>query len=153
MKKVFFIFSLIFLTLTFSAFAQGQKKALPFDKILEIDAKHNLNVAWQYFKLRKAYKATLLRVEETMVAHPKFSKMDEILYLSGMSSYYLSIGKGNQKINYAALSKEDKERFAPKRLREDALAILSKFVEDYPKSKYKKKATKVLKKLQKKDSP
>ncbi len=62
--------------------------------MLEADALHNLDVAWQYFKLKKAYVAVLLRAEETMAAHPTFTKMDEILYLSGMSSYYLATGKG-----------------------------------------------------------
>ena len=82
-----------------------------------------------------------------MAAHPSFSKMDEVLYLFGTSSYYLSIGKGKQKINLAVLTDEQKERYAPKRLREDALAILSKLTEDFPDSKYTKKAAKTLKKL------
>jgi len=147
MKKVFLIFCLVFLVFSFSAFAQKKKENLQIEKILEIDAKHNLDVAWHYFKIRKAYKAVLLRAEETIAAHPTFSKMDEILYLTGMSSYYLSIGKGKQKLNYATLSKDEKKRFASKRLHEDAVAVLSMLVEKYPNSKYKKKAKKTLKKI------
>ncbi len=152
MKKVILLSFFILLAFSFSAFAQKDKKPiLSIDKILELDAKHNLDVAWQYFKLRKAYKASLLRAEEIMAAHPTFSKKDEVLYLSGMSSYYLSIGKGKQKLNLSMLSKNDKIRFAPKRLREDAVALLSKFIEEHPKSKYIKKAQKALKKLKPKE--
>lgn len=146
-KKLFYLSGLVFVAFVFSVSAQDKRRTSPIDKILELDAKHNLDVAWQYFKLRKAYKAALSRAEETIAAHPDFSKMDEILYISGMSSYYLSIGKGKQKLNYALLSGDEKKRFAPKRLREDATALLSKLVDEYPKSKYKKKAKKILKKL------
>lgn len=129
-----------------SAFAQRNiEPQVERDPILEADAKHNLEVAWQYFKLKKAYKAVLMRTEETIAAHPLYSKMDEILYLSGMSSYYLSQNKGKQKIDFS--SEEEKERFAPEKLREDALAYLSQLVEQYPQSKYKDDAEKILKEL------
>jgi outer membrane protein assembly factor BamD (BamD/ComL family) len=123
------------------------KERLPLDQILEADANHNLDVAWQYFKLKKAYKAVILRTEETMAAHPTFSKMDEILYLSGMSSFYLSEGRGKQKINLERLPEEDRERYSPERLRSDAIALLSTLVEEHPESKYRDKAEKTLKKL------
>lgn len=136
-----------FLVLTVSAgsvFAQKNiEPQIERDPILEADAKHNLEVAWQYFKLKKAYKAVLDRSEETIAAHPAFSKMDEILYLSGMSSFYLSENKGKQKID---LKKEkDPERFAPERLRENAEAYLAMLVEKYPDSKYKDEAEATLK--------
>lgn len=115
------------------------------DPILEADAKHNLEVAWQYFKLKKAYKAVLLRTEETIAAHPLFSKIDEILYLSGVSSYYLSQNKGKQKVDLSL--EEEKERYEPKKLREDAVAYLSQLIEQYPQSKYKDDAEKVLKEM------
>lgn len=115
------------------------------DPILEADAKHNLEVAWQYFKLKKAYKAVLARCEETIAAHPLYSKMDEVLYLSGMSSFYLSNNKGKQKIDFKI--EEEKERFAPEKLREDAVAYLSQLVEQHPQSKYKDDAEKTLKEL------
>lgn len=117
------------------------------DPILEADAKHNLEVAWQYFKLKKAYKAVLDRCEETIAAHPEFSKMDEVLYLSGMSSYYLSENKGSQKVNLK--TEKDRERFAPEKLREDAEAYLGMLVEKYPDSKYRNTAEETLKILKK----
>jgi len=152
MKKAILFFSFIFLIFSVTAFAQNKdEKQLPIDTLLEEDAKHNLTVAWQYFKLKKAYKAVLGRMEETIAAHPTFSKMDEVLYLSGMSSYYLVRGKGKQKLNYARLNKEDKERYAPKKLRENAEAYLGELVENHPDSKYIKKAKKTLKKLKLKE--
>ena len=129
-----------------SVFAQRNiEPQVERDPVLEADAKHNLNVAWQYFRLKKAYKAVLLRTEETIAAHPLYSKMDEILYLSGMSSFYLSENKGKQKLDIT--SEEDKERFAPEKLREDAVAYLSQLVQEYPQSKYKNDAEKALKQL------
>lgn len=146
MKKAILIFSFIFLALAPSSYAQTQDEPnAVIDTVLETDAKHNLNVAWQYFKLKKAYKAVLLRAEETIAAHPQFSKIDEILYLAGMSSFYLSDNKGKQKINLEL--ENDKEKYAPKKLREDAKAYLSMLVENHPQSKYKDDAEKILKKL------
>ena len=148
MKKAFLFFSLLASVFAFSTSAVAQRNIEPKverDPILEADAKHNLEVAWQYFKLKKAYKAVLMRTEETIAAHPLFSKMDEILYLSGMSSYYLSNNKGKQKIDFK--SEEEKTRFAPEKLREDAAAYLSQLVEQHPQSKYKDDAEKILKQL------
>ena len=85
------------------------------------------------------------RCEETIAANPEFSKMDEVLYLSGMSSYYLSRNKGKQKINLKA--EKDKDRFTPETLRENAQAYLATLVEKYPDSKYKDDAEKTLKGL------
>jgi outer membrane protein assembly factor BamD (BamD/ComL family) len=145
MKKVIFIFSFIFLTFASTGYAQKQiEPQVQRDPILEADAKHNLEVAAQYFKLKKAYKAVLMRFEETFAAYPEFSKMDEFLYYAGMSSYYLSENKGKQKI----VSEEEKKKFAPEKLREDAVAYLSMLVEKYPQSAFKDEAEKTLKELQ-----
>ncbi|HSK70974.1 MAG TPA: outer membrane protein assembly factor BamD [Pyrinomonadaceae bacterium] len=146
MKKAVLIFSFIFLTFTSSAFAQRDTEpTIERDPILEADAKHNLEVAWQYFRLKKAYKAVLMRAEETIAAHPEFSKIDEIIYLAGMSSFYLSENKGKQKINLE--QENDKEKFAPVKLREDAVAYFSQLIENHPQSKYKDEAEQALKKL------
>jgi len=127
-----------------AAFAQKQiKPQIQRDPILELDAKHNLEVAQQYFKTKKAYKAVLMRFEETFAAYPEFSKMDEFLYLAGMSSFYLSENKGKQKI----VTEEEKKKFAPAKLREDATAYLAQLVEKYPQSTYKTEAEKILKLL------
>ena len=120
--------------------------AIDKDPILEQDAKHNLDVAWQAFRLKKAYKGVIMRFEETYAAYPMFSKIEEFLYLAGMSSYYLSKNEGKQKVNLK-LDKE-KEKFAPEKLREDAAAYLSLMLEKNPQSQYKDEAEKVLMELQ-----
>jgi outer membrane protein assembly factor BamD (BamD/ComL family) len=115
------------------------------DPVMEQDAKHNLEVAWQYFKLKKAYKAVLDRYEETAAAYPEFSKIDEFLYLAGMSSYYLAENKGKQKIDLK--TERDPEKFTPEKLREDAKTYLKTMLEKNPQSKFKEDAEKVLKEL------
>jgi len=150
MKKKFLV--LAFIILGFSAFANqafAQKQIeqqIQRDPVLEADATHNLEVAQFSFKTRKAYKAVLMRFEETFAAYPEFSKMDEFLYLAGMSSFYLSENKGKQKIDQK--SDEDKTKFAPEKLREDATAYLSQLVKDYPQSQFKTDAEKTLKTLE-----
>ena len=120
--------------------------AIERDPVLEKDAKHNLDVAWQAFKpLKRAYKQVLFRFEETYAAYPDFSKMDEFLYLAGMSSYYLSKNEGRQKVDLK-LPKE-KDKFAPQKLREDAEAYLAKMLELNPASPYKDEAQKTLSEL------
>ena len=149
MKKALLIFSFILLAFTFVTFAQKQiEPQIQRDPILEADAKHNLDVASQYFKLKKAYKGVLMRFEETFAAYPEFSKMDEFLYYAGMSSYYLSENKGKQKIDMAKLTDDDKKKYAPEKLREDAKAYLSAIVEKYPSSQYIGEAEKTLKELE-----
>ncbi len=150
MKKIFLIFSFIFLTFASSAFAQKQiEPQIQRDPILEADATHNLEVAQSVFQNEKAYKAVLMRFEETFAAYPEFSKMDEFLYLAGMSSFYLSENKGKQKID--AKSETDKEKFAPEKMREDATAYLSQLVKDYPQSQFKSDAEKTLKRSKRKN--
>lgn len=130
----------------FSGSAAAQRnieQKVDVDSAMEQDAKHNLEVAWQYFKLKKAYIAVLDRYEETVATYPEFSKIDEFLYLAGMSSYYLAVNKGKQKIEFAA--EKDKEKYTPEKLREDAVAYLSLMLEKNPDSKYKNDAEKVLK--------
>ena len=130
-----------------AAFAQKQiEPQIQRDPILEADASHNLEVANQYFKTKKAYKAVLMRFEETFAAYPEFSKMDEFLYLAGMSSFYLSENKGKQKID--TKSEDEKKKFAPEKLREDAAAYLVQIVEKYPQSAFKVEAEKTLKTLE-----
>lgn len=149
MKKAFLFLSLFVSFFAFSAntFAQKQiEQQVQRDPILEADARHNLDVAQQYFKLKKAYKAVILRFEETFAAYPEFSKMDEFLYYAGMSSFYLSENKGKQKIDKTS-SAEEKTKFAPEKLREDAIAYLSQITEKYPQSVYKEEAEKTLKQI------
>lgn len=145
MKTKSLLFAVIILgTLTLGTFAQRNvTPAIDRDPLMEADAKHNLDVAWQAFgPARKAYKQVLLRFEETFAAYPEFSKIDEFLYLAGMSSYYLSENKGKQKIDYK--SEKEKVKFAPAKLREDAVMYFGMLVEKYPQSKYKADAETIL---------
>lgn len=120
-------------------------QAIDRDPLLEIDAKHNLDVARQAFELKKAYKGVLLRFEETYAAYPDFSKIDEFLYYAGMSSYYLSENKGKQKIDMK--TEKEKEKYAPAKLKEDAIGYLSTIIDKYPQSKFMNDAAKTLKVL------
>ena len=154
MKKAFLIFGLFISLFAFSAggaYAQAVPPApedLPVDPLLEADAKANLEVAQTYFRTRKAYKAVLMRFEETDASYPSFSRMDEFLYMAGMSSYYLSQNKGKQKINAPGATEDEKKKYAPEKLREDATMYLTLIVEKYPNSKYKDDAEKTLKEIE-----
>ena len=149
MKKTFLFLSFVACLFVFSPDAFGQKQIeqkIVRDPVLEADSMHNLEVARQAFRLRKAYKGVLMRCEEIIAANPAFSKMDEVLYLSGMSSYYLSEGKGKQKIN--PNFQQEKEKYAPEKLREDAATYLKQLVETYPQSEFRAEAEKTLKLLE-----
>jgi outer membrane protein assembly factor BamD (BamD/ComL family) len=137
----------MFTVLVFQAPSFAQKNVQPaYDPLLEKDAKHNLDVAWQAFgPAKKAYKQVLLRFEETFAAYPDFSGMDEFLYLAGMSSYYLSKNVGKQKVNLK--SEREKDKYAPERLREDAVAYLAMLVEKYPDTPRRGEAQKILDEL------
>lgn len=152
MKKAFIVLSFIFLAFTATAFAQKPTEPqIQRDPVLEADAKHNLEVAWQYYKLKKAYKAVLMRFEETFAAHPDFSKMDEFLFMAAMSSVYLADGKGKQQL--VLKDDEEKKRYSSERLREDAVAYFNIIKDKYPKSKYIGETEKQLKLLQPKSNP
>lgn len=148
MKRAFLLFSFFIFTFACSSVIRAQEVPTPptlQDSIFEEDAQHNLTVALQYFRLKKAYKGVLMRFEETFAAYPQFSKMDEFIYIAGMSSYYLSENKGKQKIDFT--DDEEKVKFAPERLKESAVAYFGMIVEQYPESKFRKDAEKMLKKL------
>ena len=144
-KLRLFVFA-IFTVCVFSFSVSAQRnvtRAVDRDPLMEIDAKHNLDVAWQAFTpAKQAYKQVLSRFEETFAAYPDFSKIDEFLYLAGMSSYYLSENKGKQKVDLK--SEKEKVKFAPEKLREDAGLYLGMLVDKYPQSKYKTQAESAL---------
>lgn len=146
-KKTTILLILVAGLLFLTGHASAQRNINPvLDPLLEQDAKHNLDVARLAFRLKKAYKGVLLRFEETYAAYPEFTGMEEFLYLAGMSSYYLSENKGKQKVNLK--SEKEKEKFAPAKLREDAVAYLSLMLQKNPESPYKEDAEKTLKLLQ-----
>ena len=90
-------------------------------------AKHELEVARHYFKNKKAYYAAFKRCEELAAGYPEFYKIDEVLYIAGMSSLYLSEGKGKQKP--VALTPEKKEEFSPERMVSDYMNAYEKALE------------------------
>lgn len=142
MKK-FYLVSLVALALLVivpaAAQAQGAAKQGPQvvrDEDMEKESLHNLEVARQYFTLRKAYKASLNRCEEIIAGNPTFSKIDEVLLLAGQSSLRLSENKGKQSV-----------KTATDKLREDARDYLSMLVNNYPDSRFKDEALAELKVL------
>ncbi|MBX3296651.1 MAG: outer membrane protein assembly factor BamD [Acidobacteria bacterium] len=146
MRLIAFAFTAILLTVVAASAQRNVTPAIERDPLLEADALHNLDVAWQAFgPARKAYKQVLGRFEETYAAYPEFSKIDEFLYLAGMSSYYLSKNEGKQKVNLNL--EREREKYDPQRLRENAVAYLSMMLERNPESKYRETAEKVLKEL------
>lgn len=149
MKKSLLIFTFAILCVLVgncSVLGQGRtvEPKVQRDPILEQDAMKNLEVARQYFVTKKAYKAVVLRLDEVIAAYPEFSRMDEVLYLFGVSNFYLSQGRGKQKIDLTKLSPADKERFATERLKEDAVANLNLLIEKFPNSEFTEKAKKAL---------
>src|SRR5437870_1915136 len=151
MKK-FWLISICGLALVLAApYARSQgnaKKGPPtsLDSDLEKDSKHNLEVARQYFKLKKAYVAVLLRCEEVLAGNPNFSKIDEILFMAGESSWHLAAGEGKQKPSLYPGGTE-KQGPSPQQFREKAREYLSELVNDHPDSPFRKLAEEDLKEL------
>jgi len=118
--------------------AQGAKQGpdVMRDPDVEKESLHNLDVARQYFKLKKAYKASLDRCEEIIAGNPTFSKIDEVLFIAGESNLRLADEKGKQKV-----------KTEPDKLREAARDYLSQLVNDYPQSKFRSQALDDLKPL------
>jgi len=125
--------------------AQGgvkQGPAVTRDSDMEKDGLHNLEVARQYFKLRKAYVAALQRCEEVIAGNPEFSKIDEVLFLAGESSLNLAEAKGKQKPDQYLGGHLTAEEF-----RDKAREYLSQLVNDHPESKFRDDALADLKSL------
>ena len=125
--------------------AAGPDPSVVRDVESEQAAKHELEVARHYFKNKKAYYAAFKRCEELAAGYPEFYKLDEVLYIAGMSSLYLSEGKGKQKP--PASTPEKKEEFSPENLRATARDYLTRLVNDFPKSGYRKDAQEALARL------
>ena len=149
MKRIFItaIFSLaLIFSVTVSAMAQKQiEPKVTRDPLMEKDATGNLGVANYYFKQKKAYLASLKRCEEIIAGNPDFSRIDEVLYVAGMSSLYLAEGKGKQKP--LMKTDEDRAKYASAKLKEDAVAYLNQLVENHPQSPFFADAEKTLKEL------
>jgi outer membrane protein assembly factor BamD (BamD/ComL family) len=118
--------------------AKGPDPTMVRDQALEKEAAHNLEVARHYFKLRKAYRASLDRCEETIAGYPAFSHFDEVLYIAGMSSYYLSVGQGKQRPTGSQ---------TPEKMRDNARIYLTQLANDFPESAFRAEALQTLEPL------
>jgi len=145
------IFVVVFASAPAIARAQGAAKQGPEvmrDSDLEKDSLHNLEVAWQYFKLKKAYVAALQRCEEIIAGNPTFSKIDKALFIAGESNLYLSAGKGKQKASlYVRHEGNEKRTLTPEQFRSEARDYLSQLVNEYPDSQFRAEALEDLKSL------
>lgn len=143
MKKLFMLSLLVLAVVCVapSIRAQGTAKRGPDastvrDPEIEKDSLHNLEVARQYFKLKKAYVAALARCEEIIAGNPNFSKLAEVLYIAGSSSLRLSQKLGKQA-----------SKTPPDKLREDAREYLSRLTKEFPESEFREQAEKDLQTL------
>ena len=127
-------------------YAQGGVKSGPDpstirDPDLEKDSLHNLEVARNYFKLKKAYVAALKRCEEIIAGNPNFAKIEEVLLMAGQSSLWLSQNKGKQSPNlYVSFDSGEKRTLTSEQFREMGRDYLSKLVNDYPNGPFTKQA-------------
>ena len=122
--------------------AKGPDETVVRDLEAEKSARHELEVARTYFKNRKAYFSSLKRADELVAGYPEFSRIDEALYMAGMSAVYLVEGKGKQKL--ATLPPNTVKEYTPEALRELARMHLSRLVKDHPQSEYRKEAERAL---------
>jgi Outer membrane lipoprotein len=128
-----------------SAYAQGVRTgpdpATIRDPDLERDSHHNLEVAKNYFRLKKAYVAALKRCEEIIAGNPNFSKIEEVLLMAGQSSLWLSQNKGKQDPNlYVTFDNGEKKTLTSEQFREMGRDYLNKLIKDYPDGQFAKQA-------------
>jgi len=148
MKRTLSILIIVFAFLISgqSTFAQGGAKNGPDpatirDPELEKDSLHNLEVARQYFKLKKAYVGVLKRCEEVIAGNPNFAKLDEILFMAGESSLLLAENKGRQKSSlYVITEGNTKRTLKAEEFRQLGRDYLSQLVSDHPQSQFRKQA-------------
>lgn len=144
-NKFLLLFALLFVFAVAPAtFAQGKPTPDPStlrDPDLERDSYHNLEVAKNYFKLKKAYVAALKRCEEIIAGNPNFAKIEEVLLMAGQSSLWLSQNKGKQKPDlYVSFDGSEKRTLTSEQFREMGVDYLKKLISDYPNGQYAKQA-------------
>jgi outer membrane protein assembly factor BamD (BamD/ComL family) len=128
---------------------QGPDPSTMRDPDLERDSYHNLEVAKNYFKLKKAYVAALKRCEEIIAGNPNFAKIDEVLLMAGQSSLWLADNKGKQKPDqYVSFDGGEKRTLTSEQFREMGRDYLNKLIKDYPDSQYAKQAQEELRALE-----
>ena len=149
--RFFFVFLILFvLCVAPSTFAQGGVKdpSTLRDPDLERDSQHNLEVAKNYFKLKKAYVASLKRCEEIIAGNPNFAKIEEVLLMAGQSSIWLSQNKGKQKPDlYVSFEGGEKRTLTSEQFLEMGKQYLNKLIAEYPNGEYAKQAQEELRAL------
>jgi hypothetical protein len=126
--------------------AQGKAKTGPDpstirDPDLEKDSIHNLEVARNYFKLKKAYVAALKRCEEIIAGNPNFARIEEALFMAGESSLFLAENKGKQSPSlYVNFDGTAKRTLSAEEFRELGREYLTRLVTEYPDSSFRKQA-------------
>jgi outer membrane protein assembly factor BamD (BamD/ComL family) len=111
------------------------------DPELEKDSMHNLEVARNYFKLKKAYVAALKRTEEIIAGNPTFTRIDEALFMAGSSSLFLAEKKGKQDPTlYITYDGNTKKTLTAEEFREMGRDYLSRLVQEYPDSSFRSQA-------------
>jgi hypothetical protein len=126
----------------------GPDPATVWDPELEKDSLHNLEVARNYFKLKKAYVAALKRCEEIIAGNPNFARIEEVLLIAGQSSLSLAAGKGKQAPSlYVTYDSGGKRTLTPEQFREMGREYLTRLINDYPQSRFRQQAEEALKAL------
>ena len=137
-----------------ATYAQGGVKSGPDpstlrDPDLERDSYHNLEVARNYFKLKKAYVAALKRCEEIIAGNPNFAKIEEVLLMAGQSSLWLSQNKGKQNPNlYVSFEGGEKRTLTSEQFREMGVDYLKKLINDFPNGPFARQAQEELRLLE-----
>jgi outer membrane protein assembly factor BamD (BamD/ComL family) len=120
---------------------QGPDPSTLRDPDLERDSLHNLEVARNYFKLKKAYVASLKRCEEIIAGNPNFEKIEEVLLMAGQSSLWLADKKGKQSPDLYVIFEDGKKRtLTSEQFRDMGRDYLNKLIKDHPDSPYAKEA-------------
>ena len=152
-NKFLLLFVFVFLfAVAPAAFAQSprpQDPATMRDPDLERDSLHNLEVARNYFKLKKAYVAALKRCEEIIAGNPNIARIEEVLLMAGQSSLWLSQNKGKQRPEqYVSFEGTEKHTLTSAQFREMGIDYLKKLINDYPNSPFAKQAQEELRSLE-----
>src|SRR5688500_17970462 len=153
--KLRFLFVFLFALLISAppSYAQGVRSgpdpSTIRDPDIERDSQHNLDVAKNYFKLKKAYVAALKRCEEIIAGNPNFAKIDEVLLMAGQSSIWLWQNKGKQRPNlYVSFEGGEKRTLTSEQFREMGREYLNKLITEFPNSQYAKQAREELQALE-----
>ena len=126
----------------------GPDPATIRDPDLERDSQHNFEVAKNYFKLKKAYVASLKRCEEIIAGNPNFAKIEEVLLMAGQSSIWLSQNKGKQHPDlYVSFEGGEKRTLTSAQFLEMGRLYLNKLVSEYPDGSFAKQAQEELRAL------